>query len=128
MLAPDDSLVDPAALRKLWGLQAEDGTALATALIDLFAGTTEHAIRQIGDELARGPAGLREARRLAHSLKGSAGILGAQAMGDLARAMELLAADGQADRIPPLLTQLAAIADTTIAQLRQAQAKLAAEA
>lgn len=124
---PDERLVDPALLRKLHGLQTEDGTEIAIALIDMFAEATQLAIRQIGDGLAAGPTGLREARRLAHSLKGSAGMLGAQAMGELARAMESHAADGEVDLIPPLLARLAAIADATIARLREEQAKLASQ-
>lgn len=121
---PETPLVDPVALRKLHGLKAEDGTEVAIALIDMFAEATELALRQIGEGLAAGPAGLREARRLAHSLKGSAGMLGAQAMGELARAMESHAADGEADLIPPLLARLATIAGATIARLREEQAKL----
>jgi len=126
--APETPLVDPGALRKLRGLQAEDGTPLATTLIDLFAETTRRAIGQIGDGVAGGPAGLREARRLAHSLKGSAAMLGAQAMADLARAMEAHAAEGETELIPPLLARAAALLDATVARLREEQAKLAAEA
>jgi HPt (histidine-containing phosphotransfer) domain-containing protein len=123
----DTSLVDPGALRKLRGLQADDGTELAITMIEMFAEATQLAIRQIGEGVAAAPGGLPEARRLAHSLRGSAGMLGAHAIVDLAGAMESHAAKGEADLIPPLLARLAAIADATIAALRKEQAKIAAE-
>ena len=47
--------------------------------------------------------------------------------GELARAMESHAADGQADLIPPLLVRLASIAEATLARLREEQAKLASQ-
>ncbi|UCD38425.1 MAG: Hpt domain-containing protein [Fidelibacterota bacterium] len=81
-------------------------------LIDLFL---EHVPNRLDEALAGEQAGDLEAiERAAHSIKSSAGNLGAMAILELTGQIEQLAADHQADAIPPLMRDL----EAAFAQLR----------
>ena len=73
-------------------------------LINLFL---EHAPKKLEEALASERSGDMEAlERAVHSLKSSAGNLGAVAVQDLAGHIEQLASEKQAESIPPLMREL----------------------
>jgi len=110
-------LVDAAALQQLDGLVGEQGGDLVSELIAMFASNTPGAIRQLRD--AASGLGAGDAERIAHSLKGSASVLGATGIADLARAIEILARDGRSGEIGPLVDEIRALLEPTLEQLRQ---------
>lgn len=87
------------------------------AITDSFA---EQLGRQLSElsEYSTHP-NLTETARIAHSLKGGAGNLGANALSELAAALERHARDGNADMATSVLASLPEIARLTVAELRE---------
>jgi HPt (histidine-containing phosphotransfer) domain-containing protein len=84
-------------------LQKLGGKTLLSQLVELFTSHAESAIRDASSGLAQG--NLDVVRRAAHSLKSSAGNLGATQVQILADEIELMAEQDAVD-IQPLLADL----------------------
>jgi two-component system sensor histidine kinase/response regulator len=116
------------------GLDSADGlrrvggnTGLYVKLLSQFASQQADSIDQIRAALASGDT--ESATRLAHTLKGVAGNLGARDVQDGAAAVEKLLRDGSGtDATNRSLAQLAAVLDPLIARLRAALAVSTAQA
>jgi CheY-like chemotaxis protein/HPt (histidine-containing phosphotransfer) domain-containing protein len=123
-IAPAAAVVDPAAARDLWGLPGETQADVLGELIELFAVQTPATLDDIrqGTEAGVGP----DVRRLAHSLKGSALMLGATTVGELARRIEHDAEAGRDAAIPELVAQIDAALPATVRALRAERARLLA--
>lgn len=109
--------VDPEALRQLDGLMGEDGGDLVAELIDLFTSTTAETLARLRAAVARGDA--VEARRHAHSIKGSAQTMGAASLAALAREAEELAGAQRMEDVLPLADRMGAALGPTVARLRE---------
>ena len=83
---PDSPVIDPEAVERLrkWG-----GEDLAIRMIEIFLGHTPERIQQIQEGIDKRDA--RGAETGAHSLKSSAGNLGAARLQSLCQAAEMLA-------------------------------------
>lgn len=113
-----DLELDPAALARtvreefaearleaqLARLEELGGTPFVQEMIELFVGTTPQRLRAAREGLAAG--NLETVERAVHSLKSSAGNLGADRVQEIASTMEGLAAARQADSLPELLQEL----------------------
>ena len=89
-------VVDEAALRQFDGLKGKDGGTLISELVDMLAADARARIAGMADALDR--RDVRELRRLAHSLRGSALTLGAVRLGSACERLERLSASGLPDR------------------------------
>ena len=86
-------MLDPNAIKRLeeWG-----GPSLARKMVRLFLDTSQERVDQVRQGLAVGT--LEEAERGAHSLKSSAGNLGATRLQEISATMEdLLARENRSD-------------------------------
>jgi two-component system sensor histidine kinase/response regulator len=115
---PDPPSVD--GLDSAGGLRRVGGnTRLYVKLLRQFASQQADAIGEIRAALAANDAG--SAIRLAHTLKGVAGTLGARDVQDAAAAAETLLRGGSpADATSAALARLAAVLDPLLARLRAA--------
>jgi two-component system sensor histidine kinase/response regulator len=120
LVPPDVPPVD--GLDSADGLRRVGGNArLYVNLLCQFANQQAGAIGEIRAALARNDA--QSATRLAHTLKGVAGNLGARDVQDAAAAVEKLLRDGsEADVTNRALAQLASVLDPLLARLRTALA------
>jgi two-component system sensor histidine kinase/response regulator len=115
-LPPVDGLDSADGLRRVGG-----NARLYVKLLRQFVSQHADAIGEIRAALAANDAG--SATRLAHTLKGVAGTLGARDVQDAAAAAETLLRGGSAaDATSAALAQLAAVLDPLIARLRAALA------
>lgn len=115
-LPPVDGLDSADGLRRVGG-----NTRLYVKLLRQFASQQADAIGEIRAALATNDA--ESAIRLAHTLKGVAGNLGARDVQDAAAAVETLLRGGSpADATNAALAQLAAVLDPLLARLRAALA------
>jgi len=107
------AVIDRAAIERLTRL---GGAPLARQMIDLF---TEHAAERL-DAVRRGVDGpdVKSAERGAHSLKSTAGNLGAERLMEAARQVEAAAAAGDRDRVVALFDPLDAALQDALASLR----------
>jgi HPt (histidine-containing phosphotransfer) domain-containing protein len=113
-LLPVDGLDDADGLRRVGG-----NTRLYVKLLRQFASQQADAIGQIRAALATND--VESATRLAHTLKGVAGNLGAREVNDTAAVVEKLLREGsQADATNAALAQLAAVLDPLLTRLRTA--------
>lgn len=104
------ALIDQTQLSHLKDLAAGDDAFLAS-VIDAFLPQLEtipDALRKAAAEST--PQAVAE---LAHSLKGSAGNVGAEDVSKLCLAIEQLARAGEIDGVAPLIDELAAKAEAT---------------
>ena len=94
-------MVNNAALARLSKL---GGDELVVKMIDLFL---THAEPKVADLRSGFVAGnLAEVERLAHSVRSSAGNLGAEELGELAGEVEQLAAEGEHSKLVFFITQM----------------------
>lgn len=105
---PDrDQVLDPAILESYRLLQEDGEPDLITELIDGFLADLEGRLHAIRRAIAEGDApALRSA---AHSLKGSAGTVGAIGLAQRCGELEALGREGRVDGAGPLLDDLAAL-------------------
>lgn len=87
------------------------------AITDSFVDQLGHQLTDLATHL--GQADHAEIARIAHSLKGGAGNLGAIALSAAAAALERHAREGEADRIASIMTSLPEIARQTVAELSE---------
>jgi HPt (histidine-containing phosphotransfer) domain-containing protein len=129
MIAPTQAAVAaPADLPPVDGLDSADGlrrvggnNKLYVKLLRQFASQQADAVGQICAALATHDT--ENATRLAHTLKGVAGNLGAGPVQAAVAAVEKLLRDGSpADAINPALGQLAAVLDPLLVRIRAALA------
>lgn len=124
--APESAVTAPPAIPPITGLDSADGvrrvggnTGLYVKLLRQFVSQQADTIGKICAAMAANDA--ESATRLAHTLKGVAGNLGARDVQDVAATVEKLLREGApADAIHRALTQLAAVLDPLVAQLRAA--------
>lgn len=109
------------ALGKFRGLTDEHGRDLAAVLIDMFEANTPSVVARIRQSTARADA--PEVHRLAHSLKGSAAMLGATRIAETASAIEAAAAQGVLDGVSSRLDAVVEQLPGTVARLRAELAK-----
>ena len=112
---PDDALLRQGGINVTAGLRRVAGNRpLYNQLLAQFASQHQDAVRHLLDALARDAR--QEAERIAHSLKGVAANLGAQALADQAAAVERALRQGLNPR--DLLAPLAERLDGTIQLIR----------
>jgi HPt (histidine-containing phosphotransfer) domain-containing protein len=102
-MAPDPAL-DPAVLDTLRQLTLPGEPDVLTDVLRLFLDEAPKKIRALQAAFDAGDA--PQMARLAHSLKGSSGNIGAGALMDVCRRLDELAAAGDLTRIAPLLAAL----------------------
>jgi HPt (histidine-containing phosphotransfer) domain-containing protein len=130
--APDAFVAEQSTLPSVDGLNSADGlrrvggnNRLYVNLLRQFAGQQRHAIGQIRAALATND--VETAIRMAHTLKGVAGSLGAMGVQDAAAAVEtLLRNDSAAEATNQSLVQLAVVLEPLLAGLHAAFATSAA--
>jgi HPt (histidine-containing phosphotransfer) domain-containing protein len=89
---PDDSVVDHKRLRVLSQLDADGSEGLLVSLVDMFAAEAPKRLQALRSHLAAADAtGVEE---VAHTLKGTAATLGAVAVTEVAREVEVLGRSG----------------------------------
>jgi len=100
-MSTEERLIDPGALERLgeWG-----GTELVTKMMELFLEVTPERVTEIRAGLDAGD--LDRVERGAHSLRSSAGNLGADPVRELAARIEELAEAGTTEGLEPLVTEL----------------------
>jgi two-component system sensor histidine kinase/response regulator len=126
--APEAAVAAPTDFPPVDGLDSADGlrrvggnTRLYVKLLRQFASQQADAIGEIRAALSTNDA--ESATRLAHTLKGVAGNLGARDVQDAAAAVETLLRDGSpADATNAALAKLAVVLDPLLARLRAALA------
>jgi two-component system sensor histidine kinase/response regulator len=127
-VAPEAAVAAPPDFPPVDGLDSADGLRrvggnprLYVKLLRQFASQQAGAIGEIRAALSMNDA--ESATRLAHTLKGVAGNLGARDVQDAAAAVETLLRDGSpADATNTALAKLAAVLDPLLARLRAALA------
>ncbi|MBL8797243.1 MAG: Hpt domain-containing protein [Planctomycetia bacterium] len=111
-------MVDPARLSaRLAQLRQMGGPPFVQKMIALFVEHTPPRLAGIRQGLAQGD--LAAVEFAAHSLKSSAGNLGADRVQELAQEIESLAAARQGDTLPTLAVELGTELDAVIAWLKQ---------
>ena len=105
-------LIDKALLSELGDML---GPRLDT-VIETFVGHLSTYLGDIQQAVATGD--LPAVRGVAHKLKGGAGAIGATQLSDAAAALERAAADGVADLVPTLAAMIPALAQASVAALR----------
>jgi|GEM_PF-593110 len=80
--------IDPKALDQIRALQREGMPDLVDKVINLYFQETPHLMQAIQDAIARGDAGAL--KKAAHSLKSSSANLGADALAELCKTLELM--------------------------------------
>jgi HPt (histidine-containing phosphotransfer) domain-containing protein len=110
---PAVDLIDKALLAELGDML---GPRLDT-VIETFVGHLSTYLGDIQQAVAAGD--LTAVRAVAHKLKGGAGAIGATQLSDAAAALERAAADGVTDRVPALAATIPALAQATVAALRE---------
>lgn len=89
--------LQPEAIEALRAVSPDDGGQFLTELIDIFLQDTPLRLKELADALAARDAAV--ATRAAHSIKGSAGNFGANALARLALECEIAAKTGQLDTV-----------------------------
>jgi HPt (histidine-containing phosphotransfer) domain-containing protein len=114
-MSGDERLLDPEALDRLkeWG-----GDALMTRMVVLFFQVAPERMEAIRNGVEE--ADVNAVERGAHSLRSSAGNLGADAVRQLAGRIEELAAAGNLDGLRPLAKELEDRFRETLVELRNA--------
>jgi two-component system sensor histidine kinase/response regulator len=105
--APDedtDAPLDHDVLVGLRELQGEDDTDIVAELADMFLDDARSGIQALEEAVEEGDAPAVE--RVAHTLKGSSGNMGARRMSALCAQLEVAGASGDFDLSPELLEQL----------------------
>ncbi len=118
----DPAALDGRALRRLLGLTGDSGGDLIGELIALFETTTRETLGQLRRVGSTGDAPL--GARLGHSLKGSAGTLGATRITTEAETIERLCREGRTSEVEPHVARIAEALEATMAALRAERAKL----
>lgn len=110
----DHPLLDPRALERLqeWG-----GEALVERMIELFFEQGTIRLEELRAAVEVGA--MEQAERAAHSLKSSAGNLGAERLRSVAGALEAQAVEGRVDEVERLAAVLARSYDETVAELER---------
>ncbi len=94
-------------------LGEEDLRAISGSFVDQLG----HQLTELQEHLARSE--LTGIARVAHSLKGGAGNLGAIALSEMAATLERHARDGDSAMASSIVTSLPEIASQTVAELRE---------
>ena len=111
------TLIDPAALSNLKALERDGPGFLAVLVREFDQGFRE----RLGDmQLAARENDGAALRGAAHSVKGSAGIVGAERMASLCRRLEHLVAEGQATEADAVIASLAHEHEAVMSVLREA--------
>lgn len=118
---PADSALDPTVIDNLRQLTPPGEPDVLSQVLRIFLDETPKKVRALLEALDAGDAA--QVARLAHSLKGSTGNIGASALLDVCRRIEDRAKAGDLARVSPLGLELTAElrrAEHEIAQLLQA--------
>jgi two-component system OmpR family response regulator len=118
-------MIDAGALEKLAGLTGESGRDLMGELIDLFEATTPDTLRRLRAVVRTGDGAL--GARLGHSLKGSAGTLGATGIAGVAADIEELCRTGRTGDLMPHIERIDGTFGATLERLRHERARLTGE-
>ena len=96
-----EPVLDPAVIATLRQLSEPGGPDVVEEVFAIFLAETPKRLEDIDAAMEIGNA--TQVHRLAHSLKGSAGNIGAKAMFEACRALDDEAREGKADRLPSLV-------------------------
>ena len=99
-----DSALDPKVIDSLRQLTPAGEADVLSEVLNLFLDEAPKKIRALQEAVNRGDAA--EAGRVAHSLKGSSGNIGADSMMDVCRRIDDLATAGDLAAVAPLLPSL----------------------
>ena len=99
-----DSALDPRVIDSLRQLTPEGEADVLAEILQLFLDEVPKKIRALQEAVTAGDS--EEAARLAHSLKGSSGNIGADSMMDVCRRIDDLARAGDLAAVTPLLPSL----------------------
>lgn len=112
-------LLDPSGIRRLhdWG-----GATLVDKLLQLFLANTPVRMDEARSGLAEGDIG--QVEQACHSLKSSAGNLGAARLQALAAEMEEKAAAGESDALDQMMPRLESIHAETCASLERVRGEV----
>jgi len=113
--------IDAAVMKKLVGLTGETGGDLIGELLDLFETSTPDTLGRL-KVVTETDASI--GARLGHSLKGSAGTLGAIGIADAAATIEQLCRDGRVSETRPHVDRIEEALGTVIAGLRAQRERL----
>jgi HPt (histidine-containing phosphotransfer) domain-containing protein len=120
MLPPTNPVIDESVLDGYRFLQEEGRTDVVTEFIDVFLEDLDPQLARIRAAVASQNA--KEIRSAGHSLKGSAGSIGATRLSLLAGELEILGRQGGsdgADRIGQAIVQEAALVRQALARYRR---------
>ena len=116
--------IDPSALQQIVSLDQQTGGGLLEELVGMFFDGTARRLVTLAQVLARGDATAVE--RELHSIRGSAGALGATDLMALAGVLERAARSGQLNDVSAGMGGLQQAFDEACALLRAEQARLGA--
>ena len=100
----DDRALDPAVIQSLRQLTPAGEPDVLAEILQLFLDEVPKKIRALQAAVDAGEAA--QVARLAHSLKGSSGNIGANSMLDVCRRIDDLAKAGDLERVSPLVATL----------------------
>jgi CheY-like chemotaxis protein len=100
----DEGVIDSSAVKGLGALETHSGEPFLSPLIDQFFGEAPRRLSDVESALARGDA--RAIELNAHSIKGSAAMLGAVQVAVLAASIELAAKSGKLDALDGVAQRL----------------------
>lgn len=110
----DDGMLDK--------LKDVGGNKLLVKMIDLFLAVTPDKVSGINADILAGNAA--DAGRIAHSLKSSAGQLGANQMSNLCSDLEQFGWEGELEKMAPLASELTLEANRVLAHFIEKRAKI----
>ena len=99
-----DPVLDPAVIDRLRQLTPPGEPDVLAEILNLFVHEAPKKIQLLQSALDGGDAG--QVARVAHSLKGSSGNIGANALNDVCRRIDDLARSGELSAVPPLAAAL----------------------
>ena len=99
-----EPILNPASIQALRDLSPDGDGEFLKELVGIYLADTPKQFAQLEDALARGDASV--ATRAAHTMKGSSGNFGAEALMELARAAEAAAKAGDLAAVAKLLPDL----------------------
>jgi HPt (histidine-containing phosphotransfer) domain-containing protein len=99
------AVLDPAVIEALRGLTPPGEPDVLSEVLNMFLAEVPPRLERLRNAWAAG--NIEEVHRAAHSLKGSAGNIGATALFDVCKELDEKSRSGQVDAIGPLVDALA---------------------
>ena len=115
-----EPVLDPAVIATLRQLSEPGGPDVVAEVFAIFLEETPRRLDDIDAAMEIG--NVNQVHRLAHSLKGSAGNIGARAMFDACRALDEEARTGRSERLPGLAAAVGAEFERVKAEIQRRRA------